>query len=396
MRTVRELGHLLVIGGALRSNHAAVYRRFIDLAEGVERARIGIFPTASASLASSQRMMDDLVRYGVPPEHIYIADLTRTDLISQIERSTGFYFVGGDQLRITEALLTAEGRDTPVMAAIRRVYATGGVIAGSSAGAAMQSERMMSASGVPLDTLDGGLATQPYRRGVYVSPGLRLFKGGIIDQHFNTYDGRPARLARVLVETGVPLGFGVDENTAMAVCGEESFEVIGTGAVTILDASRATWEEGPLGVRVSGVEVTLLQEGDRYDLRTGEIRVHEQKTLIRQGEEYRKGNRVITDLTQTNAFHRAMTVGLIDNTAQTQIGWMLRQSGQQNQARQDTQDTQGQQGQPPRFGYKFTFSKTDSTAGYFGTVNGVDSYAAVRVRMDVEPLTVHDLLGLSW
>src|SRR5262249_37694005 len=61
-------GSLLLIGGGLRSENEAVFRRFIDLAGGTERAWIGIVATADLEPTSSVSV--DLVRYGVPRERI--------------------------------------------------------------------------------------------------------------------------------------------------------------------------------------------------------------------------------------------------------------------------------------------------------------------------------------
>jgi cyanophycinase len=399
-------GHLLVIGGALRADNAAVYEKYIELAGGRDAARIGIFSTASVGLRSSERFKEELVKYGVPGENVCIFDLTEENatvqahspqLVAQIARCTGIYFVGGDQLRITKALCNFDGSDTPALAAVREVYANGGVIAGSSAGAAIMSEQMLSAFGAPLDTLDGGLASEPGQLGVHVSKGLGFFKKGIVDQHFNTYNGRHARLARVLIEGKVRLGFGVDENTAMWVKGEEAFEVIGVGGVTLVDASEARMTQGPHGVTMKNVLLNYLESGDSYHLHTGEYTFNPKKTLIQKGDEYADGNRVVTDLTQTNAFNRAITIGLVDNTADCQVGLMLRAKGQERQQGHDPKKSynpQNSHDQLPTYGYKFTFTKTPATRGYYGNVNGVDSYAARNVRMDVEPLSGAELLHL--
>jgi cyanophycinase len=377
----RKGGHLLVIGGALRSENGPVFEKFVELAGGKEEARIGIFPTASSGLGSSNRMKADLERYGVPVDQVEIIDITFRNaktqaynplVVKQIENCTGLYFVGGDPLRVTQAFIRQDGKDTPALEAVRRVLDRGGVIAGSSAGAAIQSDWMISAIGDPMDALDFGLASGPDRRGVHVSKGLGFFKAGIIDQHFNTYHGRHARLARVLVEKKVPLGFGVDENTAMWVKPEGEIEVLGEGAVTIMDASKASLRDGPLGVSISNIRLNLLMHGDKFRWKTGTYTFHPSKERIAEGEEFENGNRIITDLSQTDAFNRAITYGLVDNTEKRQIGLLLRYNGHAG------------------YGYRFTFSETNNeTEGYYGNVSGVDAYAVRNVRMDVDPVTLN-------
>ena len=52
------------------------------------------------------------------------------------------YFTGGDQAKIVAAL-APRGRETPALAAIRAAQAAGGLVSGSSAGAAMMSQPMI-------------------------------------------------------------------------------------------------------------------------------------------------------------------------------------------------------------------------------------------------------------
>ena len=58
-------------------------------------------------------------------------------VLEQIRACTGLYIAGGDQRMVAQALLGRDGRGTPALAVIREVYERGGVVAGSSAGAAV-------------------------------------------------------------------------------------------------------------------------------------------------------------------------------------------------------------------------------------------------------------------
>jgi cyanophycinase len=370
-------GSLLIIGGALRPDNAQIYRELITRAGGQDKARIGILPTASSGLYVARRAVEALVQNGLPADRAVILDITPANgsiravdpsIAEQIRACTGLFFTGGDQLLITRVFLGSNGADTPILAAVRDVYSRGGVIAGSSAGAAIMGERMISASGVPMDALDFGLAPSIKRRGAFLSQGFGLFKAGLIDQHFNTHEGRFARLARVLVADRTKLGFGVDENTAMLVSPEGTVEVLGSGGVTIVDASKAKCEDGPLGCRITGLSLTYLERDDVFDLRLAIVAICPAKAPIASGRESRDGNRLITDLSQPNAIARAVTNDLVDNTSRSQAGLLLSSNGRY------------------AYGYKFTFSKTDVTRGYFGQNGNVPSYAATAVRVDVEPV----------
>ena len=128
-------------------------------------------PTASATLATSQAIVKILEGYGVPADRVEIIDITpinadkqanNPEVVTRIRGCTGLFFAGGDQLRIARAFLGPEGKGTPALDAAREVYDRGGVIAGTSAGAAMQSEVMISSTGIPVDTLDFGLSPVPF------------------------------------------------------------------------------------------------------------------------------------------------------------------------------------------------------------------------------------------
>ncbi|GEM44723.1 cyanophycinase [Deinococcus cellulosilyticus] len=372
-------GNLLIVGGGLRNDNAPIYNTFIEKAGGKDQAKIVIFPTASSSLSSSKRFKADLEARGLKPENVVVLDLTtrnfetqnkNPDLVGQIDAATGVWFVGGDQARIAKALINKDGTDSPALSAVKKLYLNrDGVIGGTSAGASIQSALMPSSFGIPMDTLDYGIAPRLDMRGVNISRGLGFFTAGIVDQHFNTYDGRHARMARYLIETKTPYGYGIEENTAMLVGPDGKINVLGFSGVTLMDASKATLKDAALGVTINNIDLTYLQTGDSYDPATKTVTINAAKSLIAPGDEYGNGNRLVTDLSQPNAITQLITYGLVDNTATQAKGLFLRYNGNYS------------------YGYEVTFSKTPETQGFYGSVAGVDGYAFKHVRMDLEPIT---------
>ena len=266
-------GHLLIVGGGLKEDNAEILTRFINLAGGRERARIGVLTMASASTTTGHQMIDLLRSYGLPTESSELLEMTVANattstadplILQRIQRCTGLYFVGGDQRKITQVLLKPDGSDTTAMAAVRDLLRRGGVVGGTSAGAACLGELMFSSRGASIDTLDFGLSSAPHHRGAWVERGLNLFHAGILDQHFS-HRGRIARLARVMLEKQVTYGFGIDEDTAIDVAPDQSFEVLGRGGVTILDCSEATASDSPSGYSAQRLILSYLEKGDRYD-----------------------------------------------------------------------------------------------------------------------------------
>src|SRR5262245_58522244 len=69
-------GHLLIVGGGLRADNAAVYQRLVNYAGGPKDARIGILMTASKTPVGARHVASILTRYGVPAERVQVIDLT--------------------------------------------------------------------------------------------------------------------------------------------------------------------------------------------------------------------------------------------------------------------------------------------------------------------------------
>jgi cyanophycinase len=171
-----------------------------------------------------------------------------------IEAATAVFFTGGDQSRIA-AIFGGSDADTALHAAWER----GIVVAGTSAGAAMMSSTMILGGGeqIPSATVRTG-------------PGLGFVSGIVVDMHF-AERGRIARLLAVVAMFPHELGLGIDEDTAVVVT-DTTFEVIGNGAVTVVDAGRATSirisAEGAGPIALTGAQIHVLPSGYAFELTT--------------------------------------------------------------------------------------------------------------------------------
>ena len=139
-------GHLVIIGGALRGDNAAVWERMVQLAGG-KGARIAVFASASASPDKAGKfLVDRFNAYGAKAFFVPVAvRLAGTDyqaaaedpaLADAVRSAGGAFFAGGDQGRITRALKRPDGGNTRMLDALWELYRRGGMLAGSSAGAA--------------------------------------------------------------------------------------------------------------------------------------------------------------------------------------------------------------------------------------------------------------------
>jgi cyanophycinase len=255
-------GPLVIIGGAEdREGDCLVLREFVRRAGGVQ-ANIAVL-TAATSMP--REVGDDYIRaftkIGAEVVEVidteYPEDADRQEAVDKINKATGIFFTGGDQARIIELV-----KGTRVDQAIRERHAQGAVIGGTSAGAAMMPETMI---------IEGDSATNPRVDVVDMGPGMGFLPGIVVDQHF-AQRGRLGRLIAALVQQPVILGIGIDENTAVIVDGDE-LEVVGAGAVTVVDESGATHNnlQGLLkdeGLAVCGVKLHILPHGYRFNIKT--------------------------------------------------------------------------------------------------------------------------------
>ena len=152
----------------------------------------------------------------------YRARADDAEVAATVRGAGGIYFSGGDQALVTQALVRPDGSRGAVLQAVWDVYQRGGVVAGTSAGAAIMSSTMFQDPRPTLAMLQQGLAS-----GRDLAPGLGFVGEQVfIDQHF-LVRGRFARMLPATLHAGYKLGLGVDENTAVVVRGQRELEVIG-------------------------------------------------------------------------------------------------------------------------------------------------------------------------
>ncbi len=258
----RRRGYIIPIGGAEDKEGAAnVLRRFLEVG-GQERPRVVVIPTAS-SLEETGRKYEKLFKKLGADEAKALPfatrdDATKTEWIDYIDRADAIFITGGNQLRLTTIL-----GGTPVAKAIRRANARGVTVGGTSAGAAILSEHMIA---------HGAEGHTPHAGKVALVPGFGLTNRILIDQHFRQRD-RLGRLLTALAYNPFAVGVGLDEDTAAFIDHDRKLTVVGTGAITIVDASELTHssiaetKEGH-PVCMTNVRLHVLIEGGSFDLET--------------------------------------------------------------------------------------------------------------------------------
>jgi cyanophycinase len=209
-------GSLMICGGGVLPGR--LIDRFIELGGG-PNARVVIVTSASYIADTDPRARlsgwyDRLADNGMASLEILHTrsreEANDPQFTRILDSATAVWFVGGNQNFVAQVYLGTRTEEC-----LHNVLARGGVIGGTSAGAAIMSRHMIA---------DG--KTEPT-----MSTGLGFLPGTIVDQHFRKRS-RQERLMRALQLRPGTVGFGIDEGTALIVSGR-TLEVIGDSDVCI-------------------------------------------------------------------------------------------------------------------------------------------------------------------
>jgi cyanophycinase len=388
---VPATGAVVAIGGALRYDNALVWSRLVALAGG-PGARFVVLATASENPERSAALaVAALEAHGARAEplpvapHLENVDLQQAtrdpQLIARVAAARGVFFTGGAQERIVDTLQPG-GRATPLLEAIRDVLARGGVIAGTSAGAAVLSRVMFRDATDVLAVMKGAL-----RDGREVDCGLGFVGPDVfVDQHFLAR-GRLGRMLPLMQARGLLVGLGVEEDSAAILRGGQ-VEVVGAGGALFVDLAHATTDAQLGAFNIAGVRLTYLGDGDRLDLRTRALSpaaLRARGTRVEPGATgfapYLEERPFLMDVLADGAVLRGMTYAL---------------DGPSAEVRGLAFDARPEAAAPRNLGFEFRFSRVPGTSGWFSSALGGEAYTIENVRLDVVPVKVAEPLYRAW
>ena len=254
-------GILVIIGGAEdKSNGCDILRKTAELAGGKE-GKIIVLTVATDYPSQVGReykyLFNKLGVSNIDTLHIETReDSNDPERQQRLSGASCLFFTGGDQLKITSLI-----GGTAIEKLIKEGFLSGLVIAGTSAGASAMSETMIT-SGLDDEA--------PKKCTVKMAPGLGLIQGVVIDQHF-AQRGRIGRLLAAVAQNPKVLGIGLDEDTAIIVKPDNTFEVIGSNAVTILDGINSNYsnvsESHPDDIlAMTDITIHILPKNHEFDL----------------------------------------------------------------------------------------------------------------------------------
>lgn len=245
-------GSLIISGGGRLPPE--IRRRFVELAGGVS-SRIVVIPAFAADEKEQAGLLDVWRSFGATQVRVLQADsheaADRPEFSEPIKAATGVWLSGGQQ-----EWLATRYAGSHVESELQQLVKRGGVIGGSSAGAAVMSKVMIEQG---LDTATLGV-------------GLDLLPNAVIDQHF-LKRSRLNRLLRVLETRPELIGFGIDEGTALVVqVSKGRLAVLGDSYVMVClpktDKGEPRYE--------------AMKRGDQIDLdalRSGTVRISSPQSL---------------------------------------------------------------------------------------------------------------------
>lgn len=251
-----DKGTLVIVGGNMQD--PAIVKRFIDLAGGPD-APIVIIPTASEDDEHYDNYWSGLKQWRANGANnltvLHTRDRKIADseaFVKAIKTARGVFFGGGRQWRLADAYL-----NTLTQKEIQGVLNRGGVVGGSSAGAAILSSFMVRG-----DTKANTIMIGDHRAG------MGFLKNAAVDIHVLRRN-RQFDLLEVMDKYPEMLGIGLDENTAIVIDGDQ-FDVIGQSYAIIYSTTPVAGSSG---------RFYFMGAGDRFDMKT--------RKATRRGDDWR-------------------------------------------------------------------------------------------------------------
>ena len=237
---------------------------------GGSNANIVVIPTASSiPVEVGDNYLKAFSKLGC--ENVHVLDIRskedseKKSSIELIKNADCIMFSGGNQSKITNKI----GATTIHKIMMQRYFSEEGfVIAGTSAGAMVMADEMIS----------GGSSTEAFVKGaVLMYKGLGLIPELIIDTHF-IQRGRFGRQAEAVAKFPNLLGIGLAEDTGMVIKNGNEFEVIGSGMIIVFDPKNLNHNNEKIlkegtPMTMSNLVVHVLSNGDHFNINTRTVSV---------------------------------------------------------------------------------------------------------------------------
>ena len=256
-------GNLFIIGGGDRP--LSMMQQMIATAQLRDKDYVVVLPMSGANPDTSFFYIKEDIQKACNNAIVMFnftkATVNKQQWLDSLHNAKLVFITGGDQSRFMDIVL-----HTPIHEAIKKAFAKGATIAGTSAGAAMMSQQMITGNELLGDSIGSGPFTKINYNMVEIKEGLALVPTAIIDQHF-IIRSRYNRLLSVLAAYPTLQCIGIDEATAIIIQGKK-VTVNGESQVIrmFLPTKRKTPAVKGDKVRLQQVQLDVLTEGDVFML----------------------------------------------------------------------------------------------------------------------------------
>ena len=257
---IQAQGKLFIIGGGKRP--PALIQALLTESGVGETGTIAILPMASSEPDTSAFYASkQFLELGISNKAISVCNFKKGEYpqstLELVQKANLIYLTGGDQNRLMEVVL-----DSPLYEILHDAYQKGATIAGTSAGAAVMSEKMITGNEYKHPEYTGYFRTIEAEN-LEIKEGIGFLKDAIIDQHF-VYRMRMNRLITVALEYPHLTCFGIDESTAVVIQGHQ-VKIVGEGQVVVLSnpGRKQNIKKGLLGGE--GLRLSVYLPGDIFN-----------------------------------------------------------------------------------------------------------------------------------
>lgn len=255
-------GKLFIIGGGNRSDK--LMTQLLSISDLKKKDYIVVLPMSSEEPDSAYIYFKEQVQK-LTKQPIVMLNFNKTTasnpvLVDSLQKAKLIFISGGDQTRFMGVV-----HNTPVFKAIHQAYQNGSTIAGTSAGAAVMCEHMITGN-QKLETKYTETFNNIRYDNLETAEGLGLIKNVIIDQHF-LKRSRYNRLISGLVEFPTHTGIGIDESTAIIVRNKE-IEIAGESEVIVVRNPKGiTKAPSNNTVGIKSLEMSVYYETEKFKIK---------------------------------------------------------------------------------------------------------------------------------
>ncbi|MCY7409561.1 MAG: cyanophycinase [Chitinophagales bacterium] len=252
-------GILFIIGGGERDD--TLMQQMVDLSGWKKGETIAIIPLTSEYDDSAYMWTNDQLQKltGQAAINIDSASINNQIRIDSLSKAKIIFICGGDQNRFMRLTI-----NTGIIEAIKTAYNNGATVGGTSAGASLMSEMMITGNQL-LDTAYKATFDKIRSANVELKPGIGLLDSIIIDQHFITRS-RFNRMLSAIMDHPNYQCIGIDESTALIVQGD-SATVVGVSEVVVFSNPKNIHNSDHNLIGADEIDIAIHLPGDKFKIK---------------------------------------------------------------------------------------------------------------------------------